>query len=68
LLTSFAIRLVILVLMLPGDGGWLFDDWLADPPPVKAELMSVSAVDKALWSLELTVPADTSDCSSCCSL
>jgi len=30
LLTSLAIRLVILVLMLPGAGGWLFDDWLAD--------------------------------------
>jgi len=30
LLTSLAIRPLILVLMLPGDGGWLFDDWLAD--------------------------------------
>jgi hypothetical protein len=72
LLTSLEIRLLILVLMEPGEGGWPFDDWLddwlLDWPLVNAELMSVSAVDKALWSLELIVPADTSDCSSCCSL
>jgi hypothetical protein len=30
LLTSFAIRLLILVPMLPGEDDWLFDDWLAD--------------------------------------
>ena len=54
--------------ILPGDGGWLFDDELEDWPLVNAESISVSAVDNALWSLELIVPADTSDCSSCCSL
>jgi len=30
LLTSLAIRLLILVWMLPGAGGWPLDDWLAD--------------------------------------
>ena len=68
LLTSPEIRLLILVLMSPGEADWPEDDWLADWPLVSDALMSVSAVDNALSSLELIVPADTSDCSSCCNL
>ncbi|HEY3679744.1 MAG TPA: hypothetical protein VGL45_13580 [Bradyrhizobium sp.] len=65
--TSPAIRLSIFDLMSPGAA--LEDEALEPPvepfaPLCSEESMSFKAEDSALWSVELTAPELTSDCSS----